>query len=155
MAEERLGVVKAINETGILLVGDRKWLDFSLEDYREPPWDDAREGDEVRLMLSYSKKREKDYIQSIEVMGEDAVPSHDAEPAFPGDDMPGPGYEGPSESPEPRSGPRGGTLTREKALEAAARLCVNRLATHDTTFVSKEVLDLAGEFERWILGASD
>ncbi|KKK64486.1 hypothetical protein LCGC14_2983700 [marine sediment metagenome] len=148
MAEERLGVVKAINETGILLVGDRKWLDFSLEDYREPPWDDAREGDEVRLMLSYSKKREKDYIQSIEVIGEDAVPSHDAEPAFPEDDEP-------PDSPQPRPGPRGGTLTREKALEAAARLCVNRLATHDTTFVSKEVLDLAGEFEAWILRGSD
>ena len=148
MAEERLGVVKAINETGILLVGDRKWLDFSLEDYREPPWDDVREGDEVRLMLSYSKKREKDYIQSIEVIGADAVPSHDEEPAFPmGDES-----DVASESPEPRPEPRGGTLTREKALAAAVLLCQNRLASHGAMNVQEDVLFFARKFEAWILG---
>ena len=144
MAEKRQGVVKSVNDGGVLLRGERVWLNFSLDEYRKPPWDDVQEDDEVELTI-VTAKNGKDYIQSIEVIGADAVPSHDAEPAFPEDDEP-------PDSPQPRPGPRGGTLTREKALEAAARLCVNRLATHDTTFVSKEVLDLAGEFEAWILG---
>ena len=144
MAEKRQGVVKSVNDGGVLLRGERVWLNFSLDEYRKPPWDDVQEDDEVELTI-VTAKNGKDYIQSIEVIGEDAVPSHDAEPAFPEDDEP-------PESPQPRPGPRGGTLTREKALAAAVLLCQNRLASHGAMNVQEDVLFFARKFEGWILG---
>ena len=63
MSEEVRGRVASANEAGIKLEGEEDWRNFTKKEWREKPFDKARAGDEVILVMS----NDGEFVRSVAV----------------------------------------------------------------------------------------